>query len=274
MAQAARIPTPPFGGLLKSWRAARKLSQLELALSSGVSQRHLSFLESGRSRPSEAMIAQLAEALEVPLRERNVLLTAAGFAPRYRESALDEAAMQAVRDALLRTLAHHDPFPAVVVDRNFDLLLENRGFSALLGLFGDVDALWQRCCPGAARNLLRLTFHPAGARPLIRNFEELAPLLLARAWRDTLGGDGDIQAFIGALREDPSLPARCRLPDLGSAAPPVLPLTLGDGRTEISLFTMISTFGTPHDVTTDEIRLETFFPADAASETLLRRLGA
>lgn len=262
-----------FGGLLKSWRAARKLSQLDLALHSSVSQRHLSFLESGRARPSQHMVMQLSEALEVPLRERNTLLLAAGYAAFYQERGLDDATMAPVRDALSRTLEHHLPYPALVVDRAYNIVQENVAFSRLLALFGDVETLWRTCCGDGPRNLLRLTFHPAGARPRIRNFDEVGPLLLQRAWREALLHGGAVKEFILELRHDESLPADWHRPDPAAPPPPVLPLELGDDNTRLSLFSMISTFGTPSDITTDEIRVETFFPADSHSENLLRKLA-
>ncbi len=264
---------PGFGSLLKSWRASRKLSQLDLALNCAVSQRHLSFLESGRSRPSKAMVVQLAEALEIPLRDRNALLTAAGFAPFYRQRGLDDEDMAAVHDALTRMLEHHDPYPAIVIDRDYNVLLDNRAFTNLISLFGDPEALWQACCPDGVPNLFRLTFHAQGARPLIRNFDEIAPLMLQRAWRETLDAGSAAHAFIEELRHDTSLPAHWHTPDPTTPPPPVMPLVIGQDDLEFRLFSMISTFGTPSDITTDEIRVEMFFPADPATEQLLRRLA-
>lgn len=267
-------PDASFGGLLRHWRVQRKMSQLDLALESEVSQRHLSFLESGRARPSQQMVMQLSEALEIPLRERNTLLTAAGFAPFYRQRGLSDVDMAPVQDALLRMLDHHEPYPAVVVDRDFNLLMENRAFRAMIGLFGDADAVWRACCPDGEPNLLRLTFHPQGARPFIRNFNEVGQVMLLRAYRETLAGSSEpIRHFIEEVRQDASVPAQWHVAAPGAVPPPVLPLVLGQDGLELRLFTMISTFGTPHDITTDEIRVETFFPADPATEQLLRELG-
>lgn len=263
-----------FGGLLRQWRTQRKLSQLDLALESDVSQRHLSFLESGRARPSQQMVMLLAEVLEIPLRERNTLLAAAGFAPFYRQRGLAEVDMAPVQDALTRMLEHHEPYPAVVVDRDFNLLMDNRAFQAMIGLFGDPAAVWQACCPDTQPNLLRLTFHAQGARPFIRNFDEVGAIMLQRAYRETLAGSSEpIRRFVEEMRRDPSVPAHWHVNVPGEAPAPVLPLVLGQGDLELRLFTMISTFGTPHDITTDEIRVETFFPADAATERFLRSCG-
>lgn len=267
-------PDASFGGLLRHWRTQRKMSQLDLALESEVSQRHLSFLESGRARPSQQMVMQLSEALEIPLRERNTLLTAAGFAPFYRQRGLSDADMAPVQDGLLRMLEHHEPYPAVVVDRDFNLLMDNRAFRAMIGLFGDADAVWRGCCPDGEPNLLRLTFHPQGARPFIRNFNEVGPVMLLRAYRETLAGSSEpIRRFIEEVRQDASVPAQWHIAAPGAVPPPVLPLVLGLDGLELRLFTMISTFGTPHDITTDEIRVETFFPADQATEQFLRKLS-
>lgn len=260
-----------FGGLLRRWRTARKMSQLDLSVHTDVSQRHLSFLESGRSRPSQHMVVQLSEALDVPLRERNNLLQAAGFAPFYRQRGLSDEDMAPVHDALQRMLDHHDPYPAVVVDRDYDLLMENRAFIALTSLFGERDRLWAACCPDGRPNLMRLTFHRNGARPFIRNFSEIAPLILQRVYRETAANKSAAAvAFIEELRADPDIPSHWHVSDPTVAPAPVLPLVLGNGLIELNLFSMISTFGTPHDITTDEIRVEMFFPGDAGTESLLR----
>ena len=266
------IADTSFGGLLRDWRGARKMSQLDLSVETDVSQRHLSFLESGRSRPSRQMVVQLSEALDVPLRDRNTLLEAAGFAPFYRQRGLSDEDMAPIYDALKRMLDHHDPYPAVVVDRDYDVLMENRAFIALTSLFGDREQMWAACCPNGQPNLLRMTFHPRGARPFIRNFSEIAPLMLQRLFRETAANkSAGARVFIEELRADPAIPSHWHVADHTSAPAPVLPLVLGSGQLELKLFSMISTFGTPHDVTTDEIRVEMFFPGDTATETLLRR---
>lgn len=268
------LPELSFGALLRQWRMARKLSQLELSLESAVSQRHLSFLESGRARPSQQMVMQLAEVLEVPLRERNTLLTAAGFAPFYRQRGLADADMAPVQGALARMLAHHEPYPAVVVDREYEVLLENRAFNRMVGLFGEPGAVWAACCPHGGRNLLRLTFSANGARPYILNFDEVGPTMIQRVFRELAETRTDTGlAFLEELRRDPAIPAHWVQPTATNVAPPVLPLVLGRDGVELRLFSMISTFGTPYDITTDEIRVETFYPEDAATETLLQALA-
>ena len=166
--------SPPFGFLLKTWRQRRKLSQLDLALEAGVSQRHLSFLESGRSRPSRSMALHLAAALDLPLRERNHLLLQAGFAAAYDERSLSSADMTAVRQALELTLRHHEPFPAIVIDRAWNLVLANQATFRFLALFGPQEAIWARVDPSGRRNVMRLSFHPAGLQAFLRNWREAA----------------------------------------------------------------------------------------------------
>jgi transcriptional regulator with XRE-family HTH domain len=251
---------------LKAGRKRRRLSQLELALQSGVSQRHLSFLESGRAKPSRAMILQLSETLEVPLRERNDWLVAAGFAPVFHARPLEDPQMSQVMSAVRLMLANHEPFPAVAIDRAWNIRLANRAFERFESLLG--QNVWARV-GGPERNLMRLTFHPGGIRPLIANWAEVAPLLWHRARREAeaVGGQ-DMKAVLADLAH---YQANETLWGDGDAALlPVLPLELEIAGVRMSLFTVIATFGTPQDVTADELRIESFFPADAATEKLFR----
>lgn len=273
-AEVRREARPPFAQLLRGWRDARKLSQLELALGSRISQRHLSFLESGRARPSREMVLQLAEALEVPLRERNTLLTAAGFAAIYRQSDLGSPAMAAVRDALRLMLEHHEPNPATVVDRDWNLLMRNAAAQRLLGLAGDAEAIWRRVCPDGVHNVLRLTFHPEGLRPYIANFDEAAPVLLNRTRREAAAcGSASLLKLLDEVLAYPGIPESWRAPDWQAPPPPVLPLELAKDGLRLRLFSTITTFGTPQDITTDELRVESFFPADAATAERLRQMA-
>jgi transcriptional regulator with XRE-family HTH domain len=270
-----KLSTPPpsetaaFPQLLKSWRQKRRLSQLELALSSEVSQRHLSFLESGRAKPSRGMILQLSEALEVPLRERNVWLTAAGFAPVFPSRSLADPQMSQVMAAVRMILANHEPFPALAIDRAWNILLSNAPFDWLSSLLG--DDLWTRVGSGASRNLMRLFFHPAGIKPLVTNWQSIAPVLWCRAQREAeaFGGQPMLQV-LQELRpyQDPETLRGGE--DL--ALLPVLPVEIAKDGVRLSLFTVIATFGTAQDVTTDELRVESMFPADAATESLFRGL--
>jgi transcriptional regulator with XRE-family HTH domain len=262
--------TPTFPALLRTWRQKRRLSQLGLALDSGVSQRHVSFLESGRAQPSRAMILQLSETLEVPLRERNEWLVAGGFAPIFRARALEDPQMQQVMAAVRMMLTNHEPFPAVAIDRAWNIRLANGPFERLAAQFG--ADLWTRI-GGDRRNLVRLLFHPQGIRPAVVNWPQIAPLMWHRARREAeaLGGD-EMQRLVDELQPFQDA-ATLWAPD-DAALVPVLPLVLAMGPTKISMFTVIATFGTAQDVTADELRIESFFPADAASEALLRQAAA
>ena len=234
-----------FAPMLKAWRGKRRLSQLELAMTAGVSQRHLSFLESGRARPSREMILQLSETLAVPLRERNGLLTAAGFAPVFQARALEDPEMGQVMGAVRMMLANHAPYPAVAIDRAWNVVVANAPFEWVCGLLG---------AEVAGLNLLRLFFDPAGIRPYVVNWEAVAPLLWSRAEREGC----DLGAY--------EMPRGVE----DVALVPVLPLMLRKDGLSISLFTVISTFGTAVDVTADELRIESFFPGDEETERLFR----
>jgi len=274
-----------FGPTLRAWRNHRRMSQLELSLTAEISQRHISWLETGRSRPSRRMVVQLSEALDVPLRDRNRLLNTAGFAPIYHESRLDETQMGAVRSALRRILDQHLPYPALVVNQEWNLLMTNACADALLGQVG-LEDFWRAPSEGGEsdgemsgeasdRNLMRLTLHPDGLRPLIANWSEVARHFSVRLRRD-LSQTRDVkrrqqlESLIG-LAEDGETP-----PALEPAVPmlPMLTLDLRFGDQLLRLFSVISTFGTAQDVTTDEMRIESFFPLDETSDAILRGLSA
>ncbi|WP_421717503.1 helix-turn-helix domain-containing protein [Algiphilus sp.] len=266
----------PFGDALRAWRQERRQSQLALSLAAGVSQRHLSFLESGRARPSRLMVLQLAEALDLPLRQRNQLLIAAGFAPSYPKRTLAHPDMTPIRSALDMLLHHHRPYPAVVIDRHWNITLMNPPMQRMLALLGDIEAIWTTVCGEGPRNLLKLTMHPAGARPSILNWEEVATLLLWRTRHEAEAHcDAELHALVDEVLQYEGVPRRWRLHEPPEGVPaPVLPVRYGVGGAELSLFSMLSSFGTALDVTADEIRVETFLPTNAASEALLRQLDA
>ena len=262
-----------FPGLLKTWRHRRRMSQLDLALSCGVSQRHLSFLESGRARPSRAMILQLSETLELPLRDRNDWLHAAGFAPVFKTRALDHPHMSQVMSAVRMLLANHAPFPALAIDRSWNILLANEPFERLSAMLG--ADLWSRVAasPGAPRNLMRLFFHPEGIRPIVANWDSVAPLLWRRAQREAEAAAGeDMQRALAELA--PYVEFQTPWDEEAPALLPIMPLRLEKDGLTMSLFTIISAFGTVQDVTADELRIETLFPADEATELLLRGMAA
>jgi transcriptional regulator with XRE-family HTH domain len=268
----ASTDSPPFGKLLREVRTARRLSQLDLAMRADVSQRHLSFIESGRAQPSREMILQLAQTLDLPLREQNRLLLAAGFAGVYPQRPLNAVDMQPVNQALHLLLQHHEPYPAIVVDRAWNLINANAAMARVLGLLGDPLEIWKKVCPDGRPNILKLTFHPDGLRRHMRNFEEVGAPLLARTAREALEHPG-VHAVLEEVLRYPDLPRRLRNLPLDNAALPVIATHFELNGRPLRLFTMLSTFGTPLDVTTDELRVEHMFPADAESEALLRQLA-
>lgn len=242
----------------------RRLSQLELALEAGISQRHLSCLESGKAQPSRAMILQLSRALDVPLLERNDWLLASGFAPAFRARTLDDPAMAPVLAAVELMLRSHAPYPAVALDCAWNILRANDPFEHLVAAFG--PSLWERV---GGRNSLRLMFHPEGIRPWVVNWRDIAPLLWHRARREaeTLGG-ADMKALLAELapHQDPETLAAPR----ESPLLPVLPVVLEKDGLQLSLFAVMATFGTAQDVTTDELRVELMFPGEDGTEAFLR----
>lgn len=270
MQTSAVLASAAFGRLLRECRRTRRLSQLDLALNAEVSQRHLSFLESGRARPSRDMVVLLAQAMDLPLDTRNRLLNAAGFAQLYPRRPLDAGAMLPVRMALERMLAAHEPFPAVVVDRAWNLVMSNRAAPRLFDLLGGLEPMSARV--GGA-NLLRLTLHPEGLRPFIANFEEMAVPLLARTAREAAEHPA-LDALLQEVLRYPGLPARSRVVDWAAPMLPVLPTRFVVGGIELSMISTLTSFGTPLDETADELRIENLFPADEASEALMRRLLA
>ncbi len=264
------IAANEFGQLLKDWRRARGCSQLNLALDAEVSSRHLSFIENGRSTPSREMVLRLADALDVPLRDRNRFLNAAGYASVYRQSTLDDEELEPALNALRFMLERHEPYPAFVVDRMWNLLLANRASQALLRICG-IDHEASATPPP---NMLRLVLHPHGLKSRLENWHEVAEALLVRARQEATAAFGDdplkellheIQAYPGVHE---LLPQLARLP----RSAPVIPLVLNLDGQRLSWLTVIATFGTPQDVTLQEIRLETLAPADAATERFAREM--
>jgi transcriptional regulator with XRE-family HTH domain len=254
------------GALLRQ-RTVRGLSQLDLSTRAGVSARHLSFVESGRARASRDMLHVLAEALDIPLRERNALLSAAGFASGYRESALEGEDLATVRRALSTMLERLEPYPCTLLDRHWNVMQANVGATKLLlALLGA-----ERLSAMQPLNAARLLFHPF-VRPLVVAWEETAGAFVHRLHREALAGDAIAQSLVDELLALPGVPRRWQVPDLERPTLPVLPLKLLLGDVRLSLFTTITTLGTPLDVTLQELRIETYFPSDAATEIALRSL--
>jgi transcriptional regulator with XRE-family HTH domain len=259
----------PAGVLLRQWRDVRGKTQLDLSFDAGVSQKHISFVESGRSIPSRQMLLDLAQALDVPLRERNELLVAAGYAPLYSDSAIDAPVMNSISKALQRMLRQHEPFPAIVMDRHWNVVLSNDAAPQLFNCFVDLAA---RPSP---RNLLHLVFDPNGLRPFIANWPETAKGLLGRVYREALGHviDEKTKALLAELSQYPGVKAEWRAPAPGNVLP-MIPFTLSKDGVTLNYFSMITTVGTPQTVTAEELRLECLFPADDDTEAAHGRFVA
>lgn len=252
-----------FGDHLRAWRQRRRMSQLDLASEAGISTRHLSFVETGRAAPSREMVLQLAEHLELPLREQNAFLVAAGFAPRFRERALDDPELAAARAAVDMVLKGHEPNPALAIDRRWMLIAAN---DAALKLMGGSVAPHLLAPPA---NVLRASLHPEGLAPRIVNLGEWRAHIFARLERQIEAtADAALIALLEELRGYPSGGAHA--PPLREAAPVITPLKLRTERGVLSLFGVTSLFGMPQDVTLDELAIESFFPADKESAGMLR----
>jgi transcriptional regulator with XRE-family HTH domain len=241
------------GELLRQWRQRRGLSQLDLAIAADVSARHVSLVETGKSKPSADMILRLADQLHVPLRDRNRLLLAAGFAPRYAERPLDDAALSAALDAVRRVLQAHEPYPALVFDRRWNILMTNRA----------IDPFLAQVAPELLQppvNLVRLGLDPRGFAPMVVNLADVRAVFRTRISRQ-LAAAPDPQ--LTALYEELLTPGPGDTTDQRVDADVVIPMILRvDGR-ELRLFSTITTFGTPMDITVDEIAIESYYPADA-----------
>ena len=266
MTTAGRQHRRPVGELLRRWRDRRRLSQLELALESGISARHLSFVENGRSAPSRQTVLRLAEELDLPLRERNDLLLAAGYAPVYSEAALDSPELASVRNAVRQVLRGHEPYPAVAVDRGWNLVDANSGVALLTE--GVAEEL---LAPPA--NVLRASLHPDGMAPRILNLGEWRAHLLGRLRRQVaLTADPALSRLLAELRAYPSggYEPEVEVPGPGDI---VVPLRLRHGGQELSFLSTVTTFGTPLDVTVSELAIESFFPAAPETASVLRGLS-
>jgi transcriptional regulator with XRE-family HTH domain len=251
--------TLPVGEQLRAWRSRRRLSQLDLALDADISARHLSFLETGRSRPSRTMLLRLAERLAIPARDRNLLLVAAGFAPALPERSLDDPALAAARRAVELVLKAHEPFPALAVDRHWQLVAANAGIAPFL-----VGAAPHLLAPPV--NVLRLSLHPEGLAPRIENLAEWRAHILHRLEAQVAAsGDQVLAALLEELRTYPG--GRMRGEDgYGGVA---VPLRVKAGEAVLSFLGTTTMFGTPIDVTLSELAIEAFLPADEATAALL-----
>lgn len=257
-----------IGELLRHWRAVRRVSQLDLASNAGTTPRYVSFVETGRAEPSRSMVMRLARALDVPLRERNGLLLAAGFAPLYAVAPLGDAELERVESAVNSMLDHHEPYPAVVMDRGWNVLRSNHGADQLFGRLHAPDPI-----PEPA-NVLRLMIEPGPVQRSVVNWTTAMPALLERAAREAVGGvfDRETADLIRQLRQLPAVAAVLSQPGDVVPAGPVIDVRFQVDDNTIGFFSLVTTIGTPVDVTAQELRVESFFPADAASADSWRDL--
>ena len=274
----AIVKTNTFGELLRSWRLTRRASQLDLGMEAGVSARHISFIETGRANPSQEMVIILATVLDVPLRERNLLLHAAGYAPLYSETSLDDPQMAQVRRALELILENQEPFGAVVFDRHWDIVMVNAAYvrftSLLLGSSHNA-ATPLRVISSPRPNLLHMLFDPAGWRPFIANWEVVARSLISRVHREiVLERDPATRELLSAILAYPSVPKRWSEPNFESPQDVIIPIEMRFGDQILRFFSTIATLGSPHDITLQELRIETFHPADEATADIARSVAA
>lgn len=256
-----------FGDILRHWRKVRRFSQMDLALAANVSTRHLSFVETGRSQPGYDLILRLAEVLDLPLRHTNSLLVAAGYAPRYSTWSIDDDQTGIVRATLERMLAQHEPYPALVTTRNYDLIMFNEGAQQLILWLTDGDDLLHRF-----GNSYRMLFAPDGLRPYLVNFDQLQRVLLKRLHEESINYQSEAlyQLYEACLADVPQQNETEQAlihPQL-----PVMTMELRKGDMEFRFFSTVTTFGTAIDVTTQELRIESLFPADDTTRDTLSRL--
>ncbi|KWA13397.1 transcriptional regulator [Burkholderia cepacia] len=263
-------PPHELGRLLRYWRDVRGVSQLDLSLDAGISQRQISFIESGRSVPGRDTLLTLAQTLDVPLRERNALLLAAGYAPVYSEAPWDAQEMHGVIRALERVVHQHEPFPAIVMDRHWNVLMTNDAVPRFFGCFIDMAAR------DGPRNLLRLMFDPHGMRPFIADWDTVSRSLLQRVHRESVGRviDDDTLLLLDDLLATSDAPSDWASPPAPAAAPllPVIPIGFVHEGVVLRYFSLVTTVGTPQSAAAQELRMECMFPADDATDARHRQL--
>ena len=250
---------PPLRDLLRFWRRKRGMSQLDLSMETGISQRHLSFVESGRSTPSRELLSVVCDALNIPLRERNDLLLASGFAPQYSEPGIGSEQMALVMRAIDRMLKQHEPHPALVLDRHWNVVRANEAAPRFFSLFIDLENIPK------PRNLLELMFDPKALRPFVEEWEKVATGLLQRVQREAVGQviDGKLQELLKRLRAYPGV---VDLKPSISSQIPVVPITFRREEQRFSYFSLITAVGTPQSTTAQELRVECMYPVDGAGQ--------
>ncbi|MFP3588598.1 helix-turn-helix transcriptional regulator [Paraburkholderia sp. SIMBA_055] len=267
-----KVPLRELGSLLRYWRDVRGVSQLDLSLEAGVSQRQISFIESGRSVPGRDTLLTLAQALDVPLRERNALLLAAGYAPVYSEAPWNAQEMHIVVRALERVLRQNEPFPAIVMDRHWNVLMTNDAAPRFFNCFVDMASRER------PRNMLHLIFDPQGMRPFVADWDNVSRSLLQRVYRESVGHviDRGTRCLLDELLAYPDVPRDWKTYHAPSAAPatPVIPLGFISQGVVLRYFSLVTSVGTPQNVAAQELRMECMFPADDATEARHQQLLA
>jgi len=253
--------TASFNSTLRHWRKLRKISQLELALNADVSQRHISWLETGRSQPSKEMIIRLSEAMEIPLRDRNILLNSAGFSSLYTHKTLDEPSMAPINEILETILSNHEPYPAYVLDRYWNIKMQNKASKIMFEVAGEPEAIWDAIGDNGERNIALLTVHPNGLRHYIQNWAEIIGPFIRRLKKEVIeSNDSQLNTRYEQLAE--------HIDNINTVSTsteqllPVLPIKFGTSGSTLNLYSIISTFGTAQDITANELRIETFYPCD------------
>jgi transcriptional regulator with XRE-family HTH domain len=256
---------PAYGRLLREWRTRARMSQLSLATEAGISTRHLSFLETGRAQPSREMVQLLAGMLDVPLGERNALLVAAGYAPLYDERPLGALELEPVRRPLEYILRQQEPFPAFVLDGQWNIVMKNAAAARIFPLFRG---------PSTSANCMRTVFDPDGLRPSIVNWSSIAECLIQALHRDVAAtGSETVVQLRDEVLAYPEVPHRWRNPDAASSFQPFVNMQLRKGDVSMAFFSTLTTFAAPRDLTLQHLKIECFFPADAATEQTARRLA-
>jgi len=240
------------------------MSQLTLALDADISTRHLSCVETGRAQPSREMVLRLAEALEIPLRERNTLLLAAGYAPLYRQTSFEAPEMEAASQAIDLLLRQLEPYPGIIIDRYWNTLRMNSGMRHFLAQFPICDSV-------KPHNGVRFVFHPKGLRPFVENWESVAARIIQRVHYALVANPSDatMKGFLEELLTYPAVPSRWGVLDVGDSPPPFLTINYRWNNSTLRFFSTITTFGSPQDVALQEMRIESFFPADEATRAAL-----
>jgi transcriptional regulator with XRE-family HTH domain len=258
-----------FPALLRHWRSRHGLSQLDLAAAADVSARHISFLETGRARPSRDMVLRLAATLNVPLREQNALLNAAGFSDAFLETGLGDAMDPTIRQTLEHMLSHHEPYPLVVMNRHYDLLMSNHGAARL------IQKLLGERATSDPINILKLTFDPSLLQPFIEDWESIARFVLGRLHRELLQNPSDrgLTQLLTNLYAYPSVPAEWRVHDLATPSHAVLPIRFKLEGETLAFLTAVTVFNAPQNVTVEELRIESYYPLDDQTKRACERLA-